>query len=151
VSDALDAPVRISTEAVGRARDFIRRVTAEDQQFLRQYPALLRPVKERHARYPGRKLRPDMLAEMGRRWRYQMPAKFRISYTAHTATAKGNITERRLGIGRIERIDDPPVPLRWCYRMALMEPRAGRHQRKEAPEPVFGRGHPVMTVAQIWA
>jgi hypothetical protein len=106
VSD-VDAPVRLSTEAVGRARDLIRRVTAENEQFLRQYTSLLRPVKDRHARCPGRKLRPEMLAEMGRRWRYHMPTKFRISFTAHTATSKGTITERRLGIGRIERIDDP--------------------------------------------
>jgi hypothetical protein len=102
-----EAPVRLSTECVGRARDFIRRVQAEDAQFLRLYAALLRPVKDRHARCPGRKLRPEMLTELGRRWRYHMPTKFRISFTAHTATAKGTITERRLGIGRIERVDDP--------------------------------------------
>jgi hypothetical protein len=106
-SDLDDAPVRLSAECVGRARDFIRRVTAEEAQFLRQYIALLRPAKERHARYPGRKIRPEMLAELGRRWRYQLPAKFRISFLAHTTNAKGSIIERRLGIGHMERVDDP--------------------------------------------
>jgi hypothetical protein len=102
-----EAPVRLSTECVGRARDFIRRVAAEDTQFLRLYAALLRPVKDRHARHPGRKLRPEMLTELGRRWRNEAPKRFRIAFAVHVNGAKGAITERRLGIGRMERIDDP--------------------------------------------
>jgi hypothetical protein len=49
----VDAPVRLSAEAVGRARDFIRRVQAEDAQFLRGYAALLRPVKPATPAIPG--------------------------------------------------------------------------------------------------
>jgi hypothetical protein len=47
-----------------------------------------------------------MPVEPGRHWRYRTPAKFCISFAAHTTTAKGNITKRRLGIARIERAPD---------------------------------------------
>jgi hypothetical protein len=66
--DLDDASVKLSTECVCRACDFIRGVTADEAQFLRQYIALLHPAKERYARYPGRNIRPAMLAELGRRW-----------------------------------------------------------------------------------
>ena len=48
-----------------------------------------------------------MLVEAGRHWRYRTPAKFCISFAAYTTTAKCNITNRRLGIARSERVDDP--------------------------------------------
>ena len=105
ISD-FEAPVRISAEVVGKARDFVRRVGTEEVQFLRLYAMLLRSVDERHARHPGRKLRPEMLTELGRRWRDEAPKRFRISFDAHVHGAKGSITERRFGIGRIERMAD---------------------------------------------
>ena len=103
----IDAPVRISTEAGGRARDFSRRVARDNDQFVTLIQAMWRPIKERHARHPGCKLRREQLAELGRRWRNDAPKHLRISFAVHVNGSKGSITERRLGIGRIERIDDP--------------------------------------------
>jgi hypothetical protein len=108
VSAVLDHPaVRLNAESVGRARDFIRRVYRDDVAFLNLINELLTPVKARHARHPGRKLRPEMVAIIAHSWRTKGPAEFRVAYNADIDGAKGSIVERRLGKARIEMVNDP--------------------------------------------
>jgi hypothetical protein len=96
VSTALviDRPHKIRIEALGRARDFVRRVGRDDAAFLDLIKQLWQPIRDRHSRRPGRKLRPETLAITARRWRDEGPAAFRISFAAKVDGAKGTICER---------------------------------------------------------
>jgi hypothetical protein len=108
VSAVLTRPaVRIGIEAIGRARDFVRRVRRDDAAFLALIEDLWAPIKSRHARLPGRPLRADLLASIERRWRLHAPTSFRIAYAANVTGTKGMIVERRLGPASIEMISDP--------------------------------------------
>lgn len=90
---------RLSAEAIGLARDFRRRVEAEDATYLATIHTLFEPIRERETKHPHRKVRPEMLAELVRRWRIEPPRQFRLSFDASLHHgAKGKISERRVCI-----------------------------------------------------
>jgi hypothetical protein len=101
MSAALD-PLHVSAESVARARDFRARVEGEDAAWLAAIRTALRPVTERRERHPDRPLRYENLAALSHESKLRAPQRFRISFTAHVQRTHGAITERRLGIGRLD-------------------------------------------------
>ena len=68
----------IPTEALGRARDFMRRAEAEYAQYDRTAAQLLRPIRARVDRYPNRNLRPGLITSLVRNWHTLLPQHFRL-------------------------------------------------------------------------
>jgi hypothetical protein len=98
---------RIGAEAVGRARDFRRRVMTDDTAFITVMERLVEPVRVRLKRYPNRKLRRELLIDLERQWRCGVPTRFRLSYSAKLDSGWGEIAERRVTAGQTRRINDP--------------------------------------------
>jgi hypothetical protein len=101
------APERISATAAGLARDFCRRVEAEDRAWSALLRILTEPIKLRQTRHPDRKVRPELLAQLARRLRSEAPTHFRLSFAAQLSGAKGCIIERRVCKVSIRPVDDP--------------------------------------------
>ena len=68
----------IPTEALGRARDFMRRAEAEYAQYDRTAAQLLRPIRARVDRYPNRNLHPGLVTSLVRSWHTLLPQHFRL-------------------------------------------------------------------------
>jgi hypothetical protein len=118
--------VRIPAEAVARARDFRRRVEAEDDAWMAAIKSALRPVVERRERHPDRPLRYEHLAELSHGWKLRAPQRFRIAFTAHIERTRGTVTERRLGIGRLT--DDIAEPGCSVVELRFTADRHGVHR-----------------------
>jgi hypothetical protein len=101
------ASERVSATAAGLARDFCRRVEAEGRAWSALLCILTEPIKLRQVRHPGRKMRPDALADLARRLRSEVPTHFRLSFAAQLSGAKGCIIERRLCGVSLRPVDDP--------------------------------------------
>jgi hypothetical protein len=71
--------VPVSTEARGKAREFIRRAYAEDEVRVALLRSFIRDIQQRRDRRPGRRLRPDMLQDILRRWEAG-PRAFRLRF-----------------------------------------------------------------------
>jgi hypothetical protein len=71
--------VPVSAEARGKAREFIQRACVEDHRRLGLIKGFLRDIDQRRARHPGRRLRPDMLQDILRRWEAG-PCEFRLRF-----------------------------------------------------------------------
>jgi hypothetical protein len=122
-SVAINQPSRLTAEAVARARDFRRRVEAEDQAWLQVIRDAFRPINERIERKPGRPLRPEHMSSLAQRWRLA-PAGFRVNLQADLNGSHGAIRERRLGIGHHDEADlaEPGCSV---VEMSLTADRAG--------------------------
>lgn len=108
VSAHLDlAPERISATAAGLARDFCRRVEAEERAWSAFIYIVTEPIKLRQVRHPNRKARPEALAQLARRLRSDAPKHFRLSFTAQLSGAKGCIIERRICSVSLQPVKDP--------------------------------------------
>jgi hypothetical protein len=75
----LPAPPPVSAEARGKAREFIRRACVEDHLRVALLRGFLRDIQQRQNRRPGRRLRPDMLEDILRRWEAG-PRGFRLRF-----------------------------------------------------------------------
>src|SRR5215471_9124305 len=69
----------VSAEARGKAREFIRRANAEDDLRFALLSGFHRNIQQRIDRRPGRRLRPDMLEHILRRWA-SGPREFRLRF-----------------------------------------------------------------------
>ena len=69
----------VSAEARGKAREFIRRAHAEDDLRFALLSDFHRDIQRRIDRRPGRRLRPDMLDDILRRWEAG-PREFRLRF-----------------------------------------------------------------------
>ena len=96
---AVTGPSRVPREFVGRARDLQRRVDGLDAIATVQMADIVRPAQEWLRRKPN--LRAEMLAEIARRWRDEIPAEFRLSFEVKLDGRWGLITERRVGAARM--------------------------------------------------
>jgi hypothetical protein len=104
--DRNSAPVSISTEARGHARDLRRRVEREDEAYLSTIHQLIEPVLQRLRRYPRRNLRPEMIAGLIERWRFMDSRDFRTHIEARLERTRASLTERRVVAGKM-RLADP--------------------------------------------
>jgi hypothetical protein len=103
--DLAYAPVSISTEARGRARDLRRRVEREDDAYINTIHRLIEPVQERLRRYPQRKVRPEMIAALIERWRFMDSRDFRTHIEARLERTRASLTERRVAAGKLRPTD----------------------------------------------
>ena len=69
----------VSAEARGKARDFIRRACVEDHLRVALLRGFRRDIQQRMDRRPGRRLRPDLLQDILRRWEAG-PREFRLRF-----------------------------------------------------------------------
>lgn len=69
---------RLPAEAIGRARDLMRRIKTADGAFSDIFLRILAPMVARNVRHPRRKVRPEILAGFARQWRDGVPRAFRI-------------------------------------------------------------------------
>jgi hypothetical protein len=79
----------------------------DDKAFITVMERLVDPVRVRLKRCPNRKLRLELLIDLERRWRCDMPTRFRLSYSAKLDSGWGEIAERRVTAGQTRRINDP--------------------------------------------
>ena len=89
------------------ARDLRRRIAADDEAYLRAVHAISQPVIERLRRYPGRSLRPAMLADFVQQWISTEHRLYRLDLHAKLERLRATLTERRLCAGKVRRVDDP--------------------------------------------
>ena len=93
----------------GRARDFRRRVLAEDNTLVEQSHRLVRPLVARLKRHPLRSVRPETIDTLIHDWRETLPVEFSLDF-ACTRTKHGFIvTERRLSAADMKDDDDPEI------------------------------------------
>lgn len=89
------------------ARDLRRRIAADDESYLRAVDAISQPVIERLRRYPGRSLRPAMLADFVQQWISTEHRLYRLDLHAKLERVRATLTERRLCASTVRRVDDP--------------------------------------------
>ena len=89
------------------ARDLRRRIAADDEAYLRAVHAISQPVIERLRRYPGRSLRPAMLADFVQQWISTEHRLYRLDLHAKLERVRATLTERRLCASTVRRVDDP--------------------------------------------
>ena len=89
------------------ARDLRRRIAADDEAYLRAVDAISQPVIERLRRYPGRSLRPAMLADFVQQWISTEHRLYRLDLHAKLERVRATLTERRLCASKVRRVDDP--------------------------------------------
>ena len=89
------------------ARDLRRKIAADDEAFLRDLHAISKPVIERLRRYPGRSLRPAMLADFVQQWISTEHRLYRLDLHAKLERVRATLTERRLSADKARPIDDP--------------------------------------------
>jgi hypothetical protein len=104
VSETLDRPavVPIGAEYWGKARDFRRRVEREDADYIATLNGLLAPIEQRLKRYPGRKLRPEMLTAFVQDWRFMPCRDFRLDLEAQLERTRCALVERRCVAGTMK-------------------------------------------------
>ena len=89
------------------ARDLRRRIAADEESYLRAVDAISQPVIERLRRYPGRSLRPAMLADFVQQWISTEHRLYRLDLHAKLERVRATLTERRLCASTVRRVDDP--------------------------------------------
>lgn len=92
----LDTAARVPVEFVGKARDFRRRVAAENTRYLTASRQLVQPIEARLRRHPDRGLRHETLAQLAREWRQNMPQEFSLSLDIAWQRAGVTISETRI-------------------------------------------------------
>ena len=126
------------------ARDFRRRIAADDAAYLRAVDAISQPVIERLRRYPGRSLRPAMLAAFVQQWMSTEHRLYRLDLHAKLERVRATLTERRLCAGKVRRVDDPLSQEPRCQDCVDKLPRGHRRvtraSRNSPPTaPICGR------------
>lgn len=97
------ATIPIGAEFWGKARDFRRRVLAEDIAFGQALDVMVKPIVERLRRYPDRALRPGTLTQLIQDWRFTEHRDFRIDLDAKLERKRALLTERRVVSGQMTR------------------------------------------------
>ena len=89
------------------AQDLRRRIAADDEAYLRAIHAISQPVIERLRRYPGRSLRPAMLADFVQQWISTEHQLYRLDLHAKLERMRATLIERRLCASKVHRVYDP--------------------------------------------
>ena len=97
----------IPLEALGRARDFIRRAKAECTQCEELFAQLWQPITARVGRHPGRNVRPEHVTTFVREWQ-TMPCRFRLHLgMTRTKLVRVEVFEIRVSATKLRRDDWP--------------------------------------------
>ena len=92
----LSPPAPVDREFYGRARDLRRRVEREDAKFIPTINSLIAPIDARLRRYPARKLRPEMLAQLIQSWRCMDCRDFCLDLDTRLERTRCALVERRV-------------------------------------------------------
>jgi hypothetical protein len=96
------APVSITAEARGKARDLRRRVEREDGTYIATVHAVVEPVRDRLRRFPRRHVRPQMLIDLVQQWRFMPCRDYRLDLEAQLERKRLALVERRLVAGQMK-------------------------------------------------
>ena len=97
--------VPVGAEFFGKARDLRRRVEREDAKFFPAINRLIAPIDGRLRRFPERKMRPEMLADLIQSWRLLGCRDFRLNLDAKLERTRCALVERRVFAGRMRFLD----------------------------------------------
>ena len=97
--------VPVGAEFFGKARDLRRRVAHEDAKFFPAINRLIAPIDARLRKFPERKMRPEMLADLIQSWRFLDCRDFRLNLDAKLERTRCTLVERRVFAGRTRFLD----------------------------------------------
>ena len=124
----VSAPAPVDREFYGRARDLRRRVEREDAKFFPTINSLIAPIDGRLRKFPERKMRPEMLADLIQSWRFLDCRDFRLNLDAKLERTRCALVERRVFAGRTRFLDadwDGEEPDVASLRSACRSPAIG--------------------------
>jgi hypothetical protein len=92
--------VPIDAESRGKARELLRRIYAENAPAFVRVTELLKPLKDRSRRLPGRRPRPEQLADLVRDWQQIPHQTYRLAFNYKLlGRGLGTVSETRLSTG----------------------------------------------------
>ena len=97
--------VPVGAEFFGKARDLRRRVEREDAKFFSAISRLIAPIDARLRKFPERKMRPEMLADLIQSWRFLDCRDFRLNLDSKLERKRCALVERRVFAGRTRFLD----------------------------------------------
>jgi hypothetical protein len=105
ISSADSRSVPIDAESRGKARELLRRIYVESALAYVRLTELLKPLKERERRLPGRRPRPEHLADLARDWQQTPHRTYRLTFNCELlGRGRRALSETRLSTGHTQNL-----------------------------------------------